>query len=65
MDSLLGMLRALSSEHQAKPAPPVAPVHHLDVFREFLSHLDRAQARPRLKMSRAKPAPREARAGQR
>ena len=68
MDILHGMLRNLSSEHQVKSArAPVAPqAHHLDVFREFLSHIDRAQTNSRPKATRAKPMPRKAaRAGKR
>ena len=57
MDSLHGMLRTLSAEygtasgHSEKQSP-----HHLDVFREFLSRLDRVKKptapRPRAKMMR-------------
>ena len=63
MDSLHGILRTLSSEHNVKsggndkPSPP----HHLDVFREFLSHLDRVKRQPS-----PRPKPRKAaRAGKR
>lgn len=61
MDDLHGILRTLSSEHTVKsggndkPAPP----HHLDVFREFLSHLDRVKRQPSPRL-RAKPKTRAA-----
>lgn len=63
MDSLHGMLRALSSEHGVKSDKSAPQPHHLDVFREFLSHLDRVKRqapRPRPKTPR-----KAARAGKR
>jgi hypothetical protein len=38
MDTLHSMLRSLRGEHKARR-------DHLDVFREFLDHLDRASRR--------------------
>ena len=61
MDDLHGILRTLSSQHGVKSGgndKPTSP-HHLDVFREFLSHLDRVKRQPS-KRPRAKPKARAA-----
>jgi hypothetical protein len=57
MDVLHGMLRNLSTKaaDSAKPAAS-SSADHTTVFREFLAHLDRVQAQPRVKALRAKPA---------
>ena len=56
MDNLHGVLKSLSSDMtKNKQATPPAP-DHLDVFREFLSHMDRAKRQPsRSPRPRAKP----------
>ena len=47
MDNLHGILKTLSSEHSVKSGASDKPApHHLDVFREFLSHLDRVKRAP-------------------
>jgi hypothetical protein len=46
MDSLHQVLRSLCGE-----APPRRD--HLDIFREFLSHLDRASRPPRVRQTKA------------
>ena len=46
MDNLHGVLKSLSLDTtKNKQATPPAP-DHLDVFREFLSHMDRAKRQP-------------------
>ncbi len=54
MDSLHGMLKSLSSETTTQKQATLPAPHHLDVFREFLSHLDRVKRRPSPR-PRAKP----------
>jgi hypothetical protein len=41
MDTLHNVMRSISGERKAEPAP-TARRDHLTVFREFLDHLDRA-----------------------
>ncbi len=52
MDTLHNVMRSISGERKAEPRRD-----HLDVFREFLDHLDRASRR----RARGKPAKSKAR----